>query len=178
VIAAEFNPPATMRALFIFAGLLFAAGAVTARYADRLTPARPEPQAMAVAAPVQSANSRSMTIARDGRGHFTVDARIDGRRMQFMVDTGASIIALRESAAARLSTYPSPRDYTIGVQTANGVGRAAEVRLNSVEIDGIVVRDVRALVLPDNALGENLLGMSFLSRVKFSHDRGKLVLEQ
>jgi aspartyl protease family protein len=167
-----------MRAFVIFAGLLFAVGAVVARYADRLIPAHPEPRAMAVAVPAQSANSRSVTIPRDGRGHFTVEARVDGRRLQFMVDTGASIIALRESAAAKLSIYPSPRDYTIGVQTANGVGRAAEVRLNSVEIDGIVVRDVRALVMPDKALGENLLGMSFLSRVKFSHERGKLVLEQ
>jgi aspartyl protease family protein len=133
---------------------------------------------MAVAGSAQSANSRAVTIARDNRGQFMVEARVDGRRLQFMVDTGASMIALRESAAARLGIFPAPRDYTIRVQTANGIGRAAEIRLNTVEIDGIVVRDVRALVSPDNALGENLLGMSFLSRVKFSHDRGKLVLEQ
>jgi aspartyl protease family protein len=146
---------------------------------DRLTP-NPEPRAMAATAtaPTASANSRTVTIARDARGHFTVEARVDGRRLQFMVDTGASIIALRESAAARLGIHPMPRDYNVQVQTANGVGRAALVQLNTVEIDGIVVRDVRALVTPDNALSENLLGMSFLSRVKFSHDRGKLVLEQ
>jgi aspartyl protease family protein len=95
-----------------------------------------------------------------------------------MVDTGASTIALRESAAARLGIHPMPRDYTVQVQTANGIGRAAMVELNSVEVDGIVVRNVRALVTPDSALSENLLGMSFLSRVKFSHDRGRLVLEQ
>jgi len=169
-----------MRFLFIFAGLLFAVAALAARYADQFVPIRPEPQSMAVAASAQSANSRSVTIARDNRGQFMVEARVDGRRLQFMVDTGASMIALRESAAARLGIFPAPRDYdyTIRVQTANGIGRAAEIRLNSVEIDGIVVRDVRALVSPDNALGENLLGMSFLSRVKFSHDRGKLLLEQ
>jgi aspartyl protease family protein len=167
-----------MRSLFVFAGLLFAVGALAARYADRVVPPSPEPQTMAMAAPAQSVNSRSVTIARDNRGQFMVEARVDGRRLQFMVDTGASMIALRESAAARLGIFPAPRDYTIRVQTANGVGRAAEVRLNSVEIDGIAVRDVRALVSPDSALGENLLGMSFLSRVRFSHDRGKLVLEQ
>jgi aspartyl protease family protein len=168
-----------MRALVVFAVLLFAVGAFVARYADRLTP-NPEPRAMAATAtaPTASANSRTVTIARDARGHFTVEARVDGRRLQFMVDTGASIIALRESAAARLGIHPMPRDYNVQVQTANGVGRAALVQLNTVEIDGIVVRDVRALVTPDNALSENLLGMSFLSRVKFSHDRGKLVLEQ
>jgi aspartyl protease family protein len=168
-----------MRAIVVFAGLLFAVGAVVARYADQLTPGTPQPRAMAAAATAPTpTNSRTVTIARDARGHFTVEARVDGRRLQFMVDTGASIIALRESAAARLGIYPAPRDYNVQVQTANGVGRAALVHLNTVEIDGIVVRDVRALVTPDNALSENLLGMSFLSRVKFSHDRGKLVLEQ
>jgi aspartyl protease family protein len=166
-----------MRFLFIFAGLLFAVAALAARYADRLIPTRAEPQAVSMPATTY-ANSRSVSIPRDVRGQFMVEARVDGRRLQFMVDTGASMIALRESAAARLGIYPAPRDYTIRVHTANGIGRAAEVRLNTVEIEGIVVRDVRALVSPDNALGENLLGMSFLSRVKFSHDRGKLVLEQ
>jgi aspartyl protease family protein len=47
-----------------------------------------------------------------------------------------------------------------------------------VEIGNIVVRDVAAQVVADEALGMNLLGMSFLSRVRFTHDRGKLVLEQ
>ena len=167
-----------MRSIIVFAGLLFAVGAFVARFADQVTPSRPESQAMAVTAPAQSANSRTVTIARDNRGQFMVEARVDGRRLQFMVDTGASTIALRESAAARLGIHPMPRDYTVQVQTANGIGRAAMVELNSVEVDGIVVRNVRALVTPDSALSENLLGMSFLSRVKFSYDRGRLVLEQ
>ena len=63
-------------------------------------------------------------------------------------------------------------------QTANGVGKAAPVTLDRIEINGITVRDVRAVVVPDEALSTNLLGMSFLSRVKWSHDRGRLVLEQ
>ena len=50
--------------------------------------------------------------------------------------------------------------------------------LNRVEVNGITVRDVQALVMPDEALGVNLLGMSFLSRVKWTHDKGRLVLEQ
>lgn len=167
-----------MRSIILFAGLLFAVGAFVARFADQVTPSRPVSQAMAVTAPAQPANSRTVTIARDNRGQFMVEARVDGRRLQFMVDTGASTIALRESAAARLGIHPMPRDYNVQVQTANGIGRAAMVELNSVEVDGIVVRNVRALVTPDSALSENLLGMSFLSRVKFSHDRGRLVLEQ
>jgi len=121
---------------------------------------------------------RTVTLNRDGRGHFAVEARVDGRRIEFMVDTGASTIALRESAAARLGIFPKPSDYTAGVQTANGIVKVAPVRLNKVDVNGIVVHDVDAAVVPDDALKENLLGMSFLSKVKFSHDRGRLVLEQ
>ena len=50
--------------------------------------------------------------------------------------------------------------------------------MRTVEVGDIVVRNVRALVHPDEALGVNLLGMSFLSRVRWTHERGKLVLEQ
>jgi aspartyl protease family protein len=115
--------------------------------------------------------------ANDG-GHFAVDARVDGRRIEFMVDTGASQIALRESDAAKLGFHPTPRDYTIKISTANGVGRAALVQLGMIEVGDIIVRDLPALISPDEMLGVNLLGMSFLSRVRFSHERGKLIIEQ
>lgn len=130
-------------------------------------------------APSQSSsNYRTVTLRSDGRGHFQVEARVDGRRIDFMVDTGASVIALRESAAARLGIHPRASDYNVKTHTANGVGKAARVTLNSVEVDGITVRDVDAFVVADEALSTNLLGMTFLSRVKWTHDRGKLVLEQ
>jgi aspartyl protease family protein len=96
-----------------------------------------------------------------------------------VVDTGATQIALRESDAARLGFHPTPRDYSIRVHTANGMTRAAVVRLRMVEIGGIVVRDVDAMVLPDEALSENLLGLSFLSKLKrFEYAKGQLILEQ
>ena len=66
----------------------------------------------------------------------------------------------------------------ITIHTANGEGRAAPVTLDTVEVGDIIVRDVPALVIPDKALSVNLLGMSFLSRVKWVHERGQLVLEQ
>ena len=122
--------------------------------------------------------SRTVTLQGDRRGHFQVDARVDGRLIEFMVDTGASTIALRESSAARLGIFPKPGDYTGRTQTANGIAKVAPVMLGRVEVNGIIVRDVRAYVLPDSSLGVNLLGMSFLSRVKWTHDKGRLVLEQ
>ena len=119
-----------------------------------------------------------MTLDSDGHGHFRVDARVDGRSIDFMVDTGASAVVLRESAAANLGIFPRPSEYTGRTQTANGVAKYAPVRLNRVEVNDITVRDVDAAVMPDDALKVNLLGMTFLSRVKWTHDRGRLVLEQ
>jgi len=133
----------------------------------------------AVPAPQSSGGGyRTVTLNDNGRGSFEVEARVEGRAIDFIVDTGASYVSLRESAAAKLGIHPTPRDYTIRTQTANGIGKAAPVMLDRVEINGITVRDVRAIVHPDDALGVNLLGMTFLSKVKWTHDRGRLVLEQ
>jgi aspartyl protease family protein len=123
-------------------------------------------------------NSRMLVLKANAGGQFEVDARVDGRRIGFLVDTGASQIALRESDAALLGFHPTPRDYSVRLMTANGEGRAARVELRMVEVGNIVVRDLAALVTPDDMLSVNLLGMSFLSRVRWSHDRGNLILEQ
>jgi aspartyl protease family protein len=172
-----------MRQLLGFVLLMAAAALGIGRYMDKAVKAggsnamamaqRPAP----AAAPLASSGYRTVTLSDNGRG-FQVEARVDGRSIDFIVDTGASTIALRETAAAKLGIHPSARDYTIKTQTANGVGKAARVQLDRVEINGITVRDVAAVVVPDEALSTNLLGMSFLSRVKWTHDRGKLVLEQ
>jgi aspartyl protease family protein len=130
-------------------------------------------------APTQVATGgRTVRLEGDRNGHFRVDARIDGRNIDFMVDTGASAVVIRETDAARLGIFPRASEYTGRTQTANGLAKYAPTRLNRVEINGIIVRDVDAAVMPDEALKTNLLGMTFLSRVKFSHDRGRLVLEQ
>lgn len=125
-----------------------------------------------------TSNYRTVTLNSDRRGYFQTDVRVDGRSIEFLVDTGAQSVALRESSAARLGIHPSARDYNIKTQTANGVGKAARVRLDRVELNGISLRDVDAVVIPDDQLTTNLLGMTFLSRVKWTHDRGRLVLEQ
>ena len=141
--------------------------------------ARPARQALAP--PVQQqqvAYTRTVRLESDGRGQFRVEARVDGRPIDFMVDTGASSVVLRESSAAKLGIFPRPSEYIGRSSTANGIAKFAPVRLNRVEVNGINVYDVNAAVMPDEALGVNLLGMTFLSRVKFSHDHGRLVLEQ
>jgi aspartyl protease family protein len=164
---------------FLIVALVFLAGGVMAvRYLEN-SGGTVALNATSTPAPVSSAASARNVVLTKGRGgHFEVEARVDGRRLEFLVDTGASHIALRESAAARLGIYPRPSDYTVRVSTANGVTKAALVQLRSVEIGDIIVRDVPAIVHSDEGLSVNLLGMSFLSRVRWTHERGKLVLEQ
>jgi aspartyl protease family protein len=171
-----------MRNVLILAAIMIAAGTYMAQMADRMTAATPD-TAMPVTVgqsqsqPVQSAG-RTVTIPRDRRGHFQTDGRIEGQRINFMVDTGASMIALTENDAARIGVRPSRNDYNATVTTANGKVKAARVTLASVDVGGLVVRDVDAMVLPDGVLSENLLGLSYLSKLKrFEFANGQMVLE-
>lgn len=126
----------------------------------------------------QRTGPRSLTLHRLGNGHFETDAVVNGRHVQFLVDTGASVVVLRESDAARLGIRPTRGDYRARISTANGVALAAPADLNRVEIGSLEVRNVAALILPDHALARNLLGMSFLARVGFEHKNGRLILTQ
>ncbi len=170
-----------MRSIVIFAALMLGAAGLITPLLDRsaTAPSQPAPvAALASAQPAVSSGRRSITIPRDRRGHFQTEARVDGRRIDFMVDTGASVIALTAVDAKRLGIFPSFNDYKAEVRTANGTVKAAPVTLNSVDVGGLVVRDVRALVMPDKALSENLLGLSYLTKLKrFEYADGKLVLE-
>jgi aspartyl protease family protein len=175
-----------MRNIMMFAVVMICLGTFMAQVADKMTPAAATTTTTTTAArkalpaePVAQAGNRSLSIPRDARGHFETEGRIDGQRIGFMVDTGASVIALNESSAARFGLRPARGDYKATVTTANGTIKAAPTRLAMVDIGGLVVRDVDAMVLPDEALSENLLGLSFLSKLKrFEYANGKLVLEQ
>jgi aspartyl protease family protein len=165
----------------IFAAIMIGLGTFMAQMADKMSAASattPPQRTVAVATPAQ-ASGRSLSIPRDARGHFQTEGRIDGQRIGFMVDTGASVVALNETSAARFGLRPSRGDYNATVTTANGTIKAARTRLAMIEIGGLVVRDVDAMVLPDEALSENLLGLSFLSRLRrFEYANGQMVLEQ
>ena len=172
-----------MRNIMIFAAVMAGLGTVMAEMADRMTPALASSvqhhQAAAPVAIAAPAAGRTLNIPHDARGHFATDGRIEGQRIGFMVDTGASVIALNESSAARFGLRPSRGDYNATVTTANGTIKAARTRIAMVDVGGLVVRDVDAMVLPDEALSENLLGLSFLSRLKrFEYANGMMVLEQ
>jgi aspartyl protease family protein len=172
-----------MRSIMILAAFMIGLGTIMAQMADRMT-ATPALAGTAPrkAAPVETpaqSGLRSLSISRDSRGHFLTVGRIDGQRIGFMVDTGASVVALNETSAARFGLRPSRGDYNATVTTANGTIKAARTQLAMVDVGGLVVRDVDAMVLPDEALSENLLGLSFLSKLRrFEFANGQMVLEQ
>lgn len=171
-----------MRQVLIFAIVVLVGGGYFARYADKalMHPTAQVATTRSAPAPREPvASGRSLVINGDRLGHFKTEARVEGRFVDFLVDTGASVVVLRETDAARVGIRPSSRDYTALISTANGKIKAAPAKLDRIELGGITVFDVPALVLPDEALGENLLGTSFLSRLKrYEYANGRLVLEQ
>lgn len=176
-----------MRNILVIAAIMIGAGTLMGQMASKSTFSSSSPTTVAVAsAPSQpkvqtkvAPGGRKFSVAKDPRGHFQVRAYVDGRDLRFMVDTGATVVALNELSAAQIGVRPMPSDYTVTVSTANGNVKAARTRLRRVEVGGLYVDDVDALVLPDKALSENLLGLSYLSRLKRYEFAGStLVLEQ
>lgn len=132
-----------------------------------------------LAQPPETATGRRVRLEPDGRGHFIGDFRMNGRSVEAMIDTGASVVAINAATARRIGVAVSPADFTQRVNTANGTIKAAPATLARLEIGGIVVRDVQAVVLDDKALSGTLIGMSFLNGLRrFQVEDGRLLLEQ
>jgi aspartyl protease family protein len=106
---------------------------------------------------------RGIATFRKGRdGHFQVEGRINGAEITMIFDTGASAVVLTSADARRAGIDTAGLRFDIPVSTANGTGRAASVRLDRMEIGGIVRENIRAFVAEADALDTSLLGMSFL----------------
>ncbi|QEX24468.1 aspartic protease [Hypericibacter adhaerens] len=118
----------------------------------------------------------SVVFARANDGHFHVEAQVDGTRIDFLVDTGASGIMLSPADAQRLGFNPTGLDYNVPTSTANGNGQAARVTLGTIEVGQIRRVDMPALVNQAD-MGGSLLGMKFLDSLGgLSIEGDKLVL--
>ena len=118
-------------------------------------------------------------LKADERGHFVLDVSVNDRPATFMADTGATLVVLTYEDAERLGLSPRSLEFSGIAQTANGVARMAPVTLDRVRVEDITVRDVPAAVAEQGALTTNLLGMSFLGRLKsFQMQDRELVLVQ
>jgi len=105
----------------------------------------------------------AVSLRKDVRGHFVAMASVEGTRVRFLVDTGATSVALNESDAKRIGIDISRLSYVIPVSTANGQTFAAPIELRDITIGDIRVENIPATVIKDS--DQSLLGMSFLSRL-------------
>ncbi|HSU76636.1 MAG TPA: TIGR02281 family clan AA aspartic protease [Burkholderiales bacterium] len=121
-----------------------------------------------------AATRESVTLAADPRGHFFADAAVNGIPMRFVIDTGATAVALSAADASRLGI-----DWHNGarrtMQTANGATTGYLVKLDKVRVGSIELHDVDGVVL-EQGMGVGLLGMTFLNRVDMRRDGDTMTL--
>ena len=121
-----------------------------------------------------ASGAQSVTLSAGTGGHFIADGLVNSGAVRFIVDTGATTVALPGSVAGRLGI-----DYRKGTrsvsQTANGQTQVYIVRLDSVRIGGIELQNVDAVVF-EEGLSVALLGMSFLNRVEMRQESGRLTM--
>ena len=116
----------------------------------------------------------SVNLYRNKIGMFTTVGSINGLTVNFLVDTGATYIAMNGNQARRLGI-----DYLLSgnpsiISTASGVERAYDVVLGKVTVGDITLSNVKAVVLDGNSPTEVLLGMSFLGRLEM-HNTGQVL---
>ena len=124
-----------------------------------------------------TAGGRATTVlTADGRGHFLTTGSINGASRRFLVDTGASTVAMGASDARRAGVDPTRGEKGFA-QTANGVAEVSRVRLHSVRVGDIVLNDVEATVHSQD-MPMVLLGMSFLNRMEMQRNGDTMTLRK
>jgi aspartyl protease family protein len=120
-------------------------------------------------------DSAVVSLTADSRGHFITMGTVNGMSVRFMVDTGASMVALSVDDARRAGV-----NYLAGVrgrvQTANGIAVVYNVKLDAVRVGDITLNNVDAAVIEGDKLGIALLGMSFLNRMEMKRAGDTLTL--
>ncbi len=117
-----------------------------------------------------------VSLTADARGHFAAMGSLNGFPVTFLVDTGATSIAISASEAGRMGLDYRAGQAT-GVSTAAGVVPAWHVKFNTVKVGGIVLNQVDGMVV-ETGLDVPLLGMSFLNRMEMRRDGQTMTLTQ
>lgn len=127
----------------------------------------------------QNRSLYDVTLTANDQGHFETEAEMNGRSVDVMVDTGATIVAMTYEDAERAGIFLKPSDFTHTVATANGQAKVAPITISTVAIGPITVRNVEGAVAESGKLHKTLLGMSFLNRLTRVEMRSKnLVLQE
>lgn len=126
-----------------------------------------------VAQSAASSSERSVFLKADRYNQFFADAYVNGRRINVLVDTGASHVSLNYEDARALGFYLSKRDFTHSARTANGETRVAPVRIDRIRIGEVEVRDIDGFVGEEGIEFPTLLGMTFLRKLGRMNIRGR-----
>ena len=118
----------------------------------------------------------AVTLTADGRGHFVTGGIVNGASVRFLVDTGATMVSLGASDAARAGV-DFRRGEPVMTMTANGPAQAFKTRISSLKIGEIAIADVEALVHAYD-MPIALLGMSFLNRMEMRRDGQTMTLRR
>lgn len=118
----------------------------------------------------------TVKLTADGGGHFSSTGSINGRPIRFMVDTGATTIAMSSAAASRIGLDYRKVGRPGAASTASGFVRTYNLKLNTVQIGEITLHNVDAGVVEGNHPTEILLGMSFLGQLDMKRDSEKMEL--
>jgi aspartyl protease family protein len=157
---------AFLPALALFGGA--AIGMVVLR--DSMTHEVEAKPALAASAEIEEAPNisghqiRTASLRKEGDGHFWATAYVNGIPVKFLVDTGASLVALSERDARKIGLDTDRLDQNAEVRTAAGRVKASTAMIETIEIDGVTVKNVQAVII-DKGLEHSLLGMSFLNRL-------------
>lgn len=119
-------------------------------------------------------NSGTVTLQRGMDGHYRAEALINGEKVDVLVDTGATGVAISQKVADRLNLKSQA---AVRTSTANGDSVSYLTRLDSIKLGGVEAHDVSALISPGLS-GEVLLGMSFLSRMDVRLYKGEMTIKQ
>jgi aspartyl protease family protein len=115
-------------------------------------------------------------LTADGQGHFMPQGQINGRSVQFMVDTGATMVAIGEPEALRIN-IPYKNGRRVMMSTANGTTTGYEVKLHSLRLGDMVSYNVTAVITPQ-AMPFGLLGNSYLTRYQMTRTNDQMTLEK
>jgi len=117
-----------------------------------------------------------VVLTADSRGHFLSTGSINGKSVQFMVDTGATTVVLGQADAQRLGLKADGLA-RVGMQTANGTVVGHQLKLQRVRLGDAEVSDVAAVILPQH-MPYVLLGNSFLTRFQMQRDNDQMTLQR
>ncbi|MEH6636504.1 MAG: TIGR02281 family clan AA aspartic protease [Halioglobus sp.] len=118
---------------------------------------------------------REVILQRNKFGHYVTSGEINGQPVTFILDTGATGVAVPSAVAKRLGLR---RGQAFRTQTANGTAVSYAARLDRVSVGGIELKDVLAGITPGLQTEEILLGMSFLKYIEFTQRGDTLILRQ